>query len=250
MDKKQIKKELDLHKKWLNDERGGKKAYLRDANLRGAYLCDANLRDANLRGAYLCDANLRGADLRGADLRGAYLCDANLCGANLRGADLRGADLRGADLRGADLRGADLRGADLRDANLCDANLRGAYLRDANLRGAYLRDANLRGAKGLHFQICPEVGSFYAWKKTTDGIIKIQIPAKAKRTSCIRSRKCRASEIKVISGAGCGGKSPTQGNLTYIKGKIVKADSFNDDVREECTHGIHFFMTMAEAEEW
>ena len=67
---------LDLHRKWLYCENGGKRANLRGANLRGA--------------------DLRGADLRGADLRGA----------NLRGADLRGADLRGANLRGANLRGA------------------------------------------------------------------------------------------------------------------------------------------------
>ena len=55
MDLKQI---LELHKKWLNDEDGGKRA-----NLRGANLCRANLRGADLRGA-----NLRGADLSGADL--------------------------------------------------------------------------------------------------------------------------------------------------------------------------------------
>ena len=75
MDLKQI---LKLHKKWLNDEDGGKRA-----NLSGA--------------------DLRGADLSGADLRGAYLSGANLSGADLSGADLRGADLSGADLSGANL---------------------------------------------------------------------------------------------------------------------------------------------------
>ena len=75
MDLKQI---LEMHKKWLNNEDGGKLA-----NLIGA--------------------DLSGADLIGADLSGADLWDANLSGADLRGADLRGADLRGADLRGADL---------------------------------------------------------------------------------------------------------------------------------------------------
>ena len=85
MDLKQI---LELHKKWLNDEDGGKRA-----NLRGAYLSSADLSGADLRGA----------DLRGADLRGAYLRSAYLSGADLRGAYLSGADLRGADLRGADL---------------------------------------------------------------------------------------------------------------------------------------------------
>ena len=75
MDLKQI---LELHKKWLNNEDGGKRA---------------NLRGADLRGADLSGADLRGADLRGADLRGAYLSSADLSSADLRGADLSGADL-------------------------------------------------------------------------------------------------------------------------------------------------------------
>ena len=63
MDLKQI---LELHKKWLNNEDGGKRADLRDADLSGA----------DLSGANLSGADLRGADLRDADLRGADLCDA------------------------------------------------------------------------------------------------------------------------------------------------------------------------------
>ena len=63
-------------------------------------------------------ADLRGADLRGADLRYAYLKRANLHGADLRGANLHGADLRGANLYGADLRGANLLCADLKGATL------------------------------------------------------------------------------------------------------------------------------------
>jgi uncharacterized protein YjbI with pentapeptide repeats len=93
-----LKEVLRLHLMWLNDEEGGKKANLREADLRGANLREANLRKANLR-----KADLRGANLRKADLREA----------NLRKADLRGADLEEADLRGADLEGADLRKANL-----------------------------------------------------------------------------------------------------------------------------------------
>ena len=42
MDLKQI---LELHKKWLNNEDGGKRANLSDANLSGADLSGANLWD-------------------------------------------------------------------------------------------------------------------------------------------------------------------------------------------------------------
>ena len=54
----ELKEILEKHKKWVNGEDGGERAYLRGANLR-----DADLRGAYLRGADLVDANLRGADL-------------------------------------------------------------------------------------------------------------------------------------------------------------------------------------------
>ena len=97
----QLKRLLNKHAMWLNDEDGGERADLRDANLLGDYLQGSDLRRADLQDAYLLGACLLGADLRGADLRRA----------DLRGADLRRADLRGADLCGTDLRRTDLRGA-------------------------------------------------------------------------------------------------------------------------------------------
>ena len=78
MEEKLLREILECHKKWINDEPGGKKANLREANLRGADLWGANLRGANLR-----EADLWGADLWGANLWGADLWGANLWGANL-----------------------------------------------------------------------------------------------------------------------------------------------------------------------
>ena len=137
--------------------------------------------------------------------------------------------------QGADLSGADLYGADLSGANLSRANLSGA---------------DLSGAALPNFQIVPSEGSFIAWKKTTKGVIKISIPASAKRTSSLIGRKCRAEYVKVISGPGCGGFSPTKGNSIYNKGEVIYADKFDPDIRTECTNGIHFFMTKEEAEQW
>jgi hypothetical protein len=76
--------------------------------------------------------------LMNADLRSAYLRDADLAGAILGGADLRDADLQGANLQGANLRDANLTGANLRKANLRDANVAGT-----NFAGAQLDDADL-----------------------------------------------------------------------------------------------------------
>ena len=78
MTRQEIDKILELHKKFLNGEKEGKRA-----DLCGADLCGADLRGANLHGADLRGANLRSADLRGANLRSADLCYANLRSANL-----------------------------------------------------------------------------------------------------------------------------------------------------------------------
>jgi hypothetical protein len=150
---------------------------------------------------------------------------------------------------GADLKGADLRGANLYGANLYGANLEGADLRYADLEGADLYDAKLQGAKLPHFQIVPEEGSFVAYKKVDTGVIKLLIPEDAKRTSSLVGRKCRASHVKVLEGSGV---SCTHKNkkLEYKEGEVVYADKYDDDIRVDCTSGIHFFMTRREAEEW
>ncbi|ACF16667.1 Conserved hypothetical protein [Salmonella phage epsilon34] len=84
MNSADLSKILEEHKVWITSmHESGSRAYLRDADL-----CGADLRDADLRGANLRGADLRDADLRGANLRDADLCDADLCGANLRDAYL------------------------------------------------------------------------------------------------------------------------------------------------------------------
>ena len=73
MKAEELKKVLELHKKWINDETDGIRANL-------SY---ANLSHANLSGADLSYADLSYADLRGANLSEADLIGANLIGANL-----------------------------------------------------------------------------------------------------------------------------------------------------------------------
>ena len=178
-------------------------------------------------------ANLQDADLRGADLRGADLWDANLQYANLWGADLRGANLQGANLWGADLW----------DANLQDANLRGANLRDVNLQ-----DANLWGADLSPFQI-PQEGELIVFKKCREGIVKLSVPPGARRTASLVGRKCRAEFVRVIeTPQHRAAYSCYSMDVVYEEGQTVCPDKYDPDIRVECSHGIHFFLTREEAE--
>ena len=163
------------------------------------------------------------------------------------------ADLRGADLRGAYLRGADLSGAYLSDADLSGADLSGANLSGANLRGANLRGADLSGAKGADLaiavtRILPE-GDLIGWKKCRQNVIvKLRIPASAKRSHAF-GRKCRAEFADVLEVIGAEvGISSHDGKTEYRTGQRVTPDSFDENWMDECSHGVHFFITRMEAE--
>ena len=176
--------------------------------------------------------------------------------ANLRGVDLRGVDLREANLRGANLRIADLREANLRRVDLREANLRGVDLRGANLRGANLSEAKnldtvLYNENTSFFALqCPEEGDFIGWKKCTNGaIVKLLITGKR---SSATSRKCRCSEAKVleISGGLTEVESTHDYDFIYRLGETVSIPDFDENRWNECSTGIHFFLTRKEAEQY
>jgi hypothetical protein len=87
-------------------------------------------------------------------------------------------------------------------------------------------------------------------------LILLKIPSQAKRTANLKNRKCRAqfADVLWIQGGnhiivhsdGLG-----KGKLTEYKvGKRVFSDIYCDDIRVDCSHGIHFFLTKEEAEEF
>ena len=202
-----------------------------------------------------------GADLSGANLSYANLSYANLSGANLRDANLSGANLSYADLSGANLRDANLSYANLSDANLSYANLSGANLSYANLSyanlsGANLRDANLSGAKlnegtfGICIN-CPEEGTFVAFKKCQNKIVKILIPEDAKRSSAT-SYKCRASKAKCLEIEGGLTEIPSDYDASFIYrvGETVEVSDFDENRWNECSTGIHFFINREMAKQY
>ena len=203
---KNLKEVLELHKKWLNDEKGGIRADLSYANLN----------------------------------------DADLSFADLSFADLRGADLSFADLRGADLSYADLRYFDLTRANLNEANLNAIKYNFLSI--------------GLNL-VCPEEGSYIGYKKAKikeedkeeEVIIKLLITEDALRSSAT-TRKCRCSKAKVLSITSLDGTksyneaySNWDNTFIYKVGEIVEVDNFDTNRWNECSTGIHHFITRYEA---
>lgn len=126
-------------------------------------------------------------------------------------------------------------------------------------------------------QIVPSHGSFIGWKKAcvTDPdagysqyiLLKLYIPADAKRLNAVTTRKCRASRAKVLAAYEytLENESGTyryrlqrykqpgsiqayhRGGFSYTVGEYAVPDSFDDDVTNVCSNGIHFFITKEEA---
>ena len=200
-----------------------------------------DMKGISIRDVCLRDADLHWLDLRRLDLQGASLLNADLSCANLRNANLRNANLDGAILRDCTLYGADLTGA----------NLHGADLTGADLRNAKLDGANMYGSVGFYLQ-CPETGAFIGWKRVGKHIIKLQITEMALRSSAT-GRKCRCSEALVLDiddGALQEVINYNFSRTVYKVGEDVRPDRFDTCRWEECTNGIHFFITRKEAEEY
>ena len=130
-----------------------------------------------------------------------------------------------------------------------------ANLSDANLRGAYLSGAYLSGAKDADYaiamtRILPE-GDLIGWKKCNGGVIvKLHIPADAKRSHAF-GRKCRAEFADVLEVFGAEvGVSQHDGKTEYRAGARVTPDSFEEDWTQECAPGVHFFISRIEAENY
>jgi hypothetical protein len=246
---------LERHAAWLRGEMQGERADLTDAVLTRADLTGAVLTRADLTRADLTGAVLTRADLTGAVLTGADLTDAVLTRADLTDADLTRADLTGADLTDAVLTRAVLTRADLTGAVLTRADLTGAVLTRADLTGAVLTRADLTGAEHsalviARTRILPE-GALIGWKKCRDGVlVKLLIPADAKRSHAF-GRKCRAEYADVLEVIGAEvGKSLFAAEFEYRAGQRVQPDEWNPDWTNECSGGIHFFITREEAEVW
>lgn len=141
--------------------------------------------------------------------------------------------------------------------NLCNVDLRGIDLHGANLNGAILDNVKYNSRTSFLTLQCPEEGSFIGYKKAREHIVKLKILSDAKRSSAT-TRKCRCSAAKVLSITTLDERddgtqfisSGRDSNFVYRVGEIVRVDDFDENRWNECSTGIHFFITRDEAVEY
>ena len=262
---KTLEEILENHLHWLKRDVDGWKEMR--ANLDGADISNTDLRFTNLKYASLNDVNFYKSDLRGVDLRKTTLQHTNLSYADFREATLNDADIFNSNLAHTDFNDAslinaylshsNLTKADFQGANLCWADLRSCVFYDTSLRDCSFMYSNLRGSKYVPYipLQCPSDGAFVGWKKVNNVLIKLEIPADAKRSSAT-TNKCRCDKAKVLGFYDSLGVNEL--NITelandkyekckYVKGEMVYPDFFDEDRWNECSHGIHFFVNKQDA---
>ena len=242
---KTLEEILENHLHWLKRDVDGWKEMR--ANLDGADISNTDLRFVNLKYASLNDVNFYKSDLR----------EANFCKASLQHTNLSYADFGNASLVGAHLAHSNLAKADFGGANLCWANLRSCVFYHADLRFCNFISADLSCAKYVPYipLQCPSDGAFVGWKKVNNVLIKLEIPADARRSSAT-TKKCRCDKAKVLGFYdSLGSKELDITELVndkfekckYVKGEMVYPDFFDEDRWNECSHGIHFFVNKQNA---
>ena len=151
IEKAELDRIMEEHKKWLADRNIGKRA-----DLSGLSLCDMDLSGkdfsyANMEGVDLMGANLSGANLSHAYLRRAYLMKTDLSKATLVEADFSQARIYLSNLDECVGDGALFVGSRICDCSVLKASLKKAGflmadVYDNDFKGSDLEKANFAGA--------------------------------------------------------------------------------------------------------
>lgn len=125
---------------------------------------------------------------------------------------------------------------------------------------AYIRSSEVKIKRENHFgsiikQVFKTRKTMIVYKKLKDGLIATLELSKGQEFQCQLQSKCRTDKAKVIKIENCDGtheykKGYSQFNDTfeYVVGQIVRA-KYDTNINE-CSSGIHFFLTREEAKKY
>lgn len=127
------------------------------------------------------------------------------------------------------------------------ANLYGANLYEADLRGANLRGASLKNNGLLEI---PE-GEIIVYKNANNTILTLKLAVDSLRL-CATTNKCRTNKAFVVSSSNGTTEilSDYDSSFIYKVGEWVYVNNFDLNRWNECSTGIHFFLTEEEALEY
>lgn len=253
MDCEKITEMLRLHKLWLRGDPEGVRAVFFckefiECDIRGADLTKSVFYGCNFYKSNLSGSNFSYSDLGYNNFSKTDFSESDLSNSSIRCNDFSKSNLSRSDIYGTDFSKNDLRGSNLNCSDLSHSNFS-----SNNLAGASTEGVKFNHLTAFFPKQCPEKGSYIGFKKANKAIIELLIPEDALRSSAT-SRKCRASKVKVLSITAPDGltlnevASDWDKNFIYRVGETIEITDFNKDRWNECSAGIHHFITRKEAE--
>ncbi|MFQ9545355.1 MAG: DUF5758 domain-containing protein [Clostridium sp.] len=264
--KKIFQKELDYlidkHEIWLKNPEKGNRLILDKCDLSSL-----NIKNRNLKRARFYNCNMNG-------MRISY-CDMSYAG-------FYSSNMKRIFFENCNFFNETFYENNLREACFLRCRLINIELRSSNFSRAKIKDCELKNIatdSGTSFYSlqCPEEGAFIGFKKAVvfvsdvisenyivtnmnvwtpqPVIVKLQITEDSLRSSAT-SRKCRCSKAKVLSISYLDGTECPEGTIAYSQydsdfiykiGDILEIKNFDENRWEECSTGIHFFITREEA---
>lgn len=241
---KEVNDIVAKHTLWLDDDTKGVMADFSYTVLESISMYGFNLRGATFEGAIINNADLSFTIANGA----------NFNRAKLNNVSFYWAELQDAKFHKASIMHVMFSLANLKRATFAHATLSLSTFSEAKLNGVDLTNTHIEHENSFIRLRCPEKGSFTAFKRTDFNIVELVIPASAKRSSAT-TNKCRASKAKVKAIYELNGSKSEKTAVPsmydhmfyYEIGKTVVVDNFDEDRWNECSTGIHFFMSFGEA---
>ena len=263
LEQDELNEKLKLHMRWLERESDGVRLRLTDTRLTG----NIDLRGAQLQHSVLHNVRGRGVKLIGANLSHIYMRGCWFRQTDMTGARLSHAHLYTVVLDNVILNKVRMDGTRFNNCRIVAHDMDGVrtshetVFRDTSVRTTPL-DANTYSELACATRLVPSSGDVIGWKRCQSTIpddycfiVKLRIPSDARRSNGFQ-RQCRAEYADVLEITPYGRVAPESGaracslydpTLIYEVGKRVTASGWDTNRFNDCTAGIHFYLTQAEA---
>lgn len=210
--------------------------------------------------------DLRGYLLKKVDMSNTYFYSSNLEGTFFAETNLTGAVFRDCSMAHCHFFKTNLERTQFINCNLMYSIFGRSILKETWFNGSNLSQADLSMASVMedikanegtmgYWPVAPVEGAFIGYKKLhNESIAKLLIPEDASRSSAT-TRKCRASKAMVLEIWDKEGspikseRSRRESGFIYRVGETVEpVRPFNTNRWDECSSGIHFFISKEEAQ--
>ena len=238
--------------------------------------CSEILGDLILKNVRFVDCMFNDADLFNKDdhiaayIDGCSFVDCSLSSASFRHTTIKhcyfyNSNLSRARFGSADMDTVNLERCSLRNVNFDAARLQSVRFENCSLRNAYFEDSNMMREVTTNHPQLPQ-GELEGWKLLCGGtgehdcypvIARLRIPRDAQRVQPVVGYKCRASFViteELFYPEGIKGSPSVHASYdrttVYRVGEWTVSDRYDDNPFVQCSHGIHFFLTRKEAEDY